>query len=94
MLSIGLCRLVLLQRAQLDAPIDQAGNNPKYGRVPGQLMTESLGQNLKFVQLRHRMLNNNPVFGKETVVSLLFFGQRVVSSRFKRQIQLFVRVVC
>jgi len=72
----------LFQRAQLDAAIDQTADNAENGRVSGQLMAEALRQNLKFVQLCHRMLNDNPIFSKKAVVRLLLLCQRMVSFGF------------
>jgi hypothetical protein len=63
----------------LDAPVDQTADNAEDGRMSGQLMAKSLRQDLEFVQLSHRMFNHNTIFGKKTIVRLLFFSQRMAN---------------
>ena len=86
-------RAVLLQRAQLDAPIDQTTDDAEDGRVLDQLMPKALRQNLELVQLCHRVVDDNAIFGKKMVIFLLLLSQGMVSSGFKRQIQFFVGIV-
>jgi len=81
-----LCRVIFFQGAQLDAAVDQSTNNAENGRVFGQLMAKSLHQNLKFVQVRHRVFNLNTILGKKTVVCFLFLGQWMVAPGFEWQV--------
>ena len=61
--DVTLYRGILLQRAQLDAPVDQTANNAEDGRVAGQLVEKSLhegtvsrGERFDFRQQRGQSL--------------------------------------
>ena len=84
----------MLQWAQLDTAIDQTTNNAEDDGMFGQWMAKPLGQNLELVQLSQGVFNHNAIFGKKTIVGLLFFSQGMVAPGFEWQIQFFARVVC